>query len=155
MTVTIPLDQAHAKIGETLFVSPWIEIDREHLAQFAWSTYLDPEHTDLTVSKNNPLGPELVDGFLLLSLLTALHFNNSPLHADGLYGLNYGLDRVRFTSQVFLGERIRCVTVVDSVEDRGEGRRLIKTTNTIEVEGRDKPAMVAEWISLFIPGEKE
>lgn len=152
MTVTIPPDQAPAMIGETLFVSPWTEVDREHLAQFAWATYLDAGHTDLTVSRNNPLGPDLVDGFLLLSLLTSMHFNNSRIDPAGLWGLNYGLDRVRFTSPVFAGERIRCVAVLTAAEDRGDGRMLIKTTNTIEVEGRDKPAMVAEWVCLYVAG---
>ena len=152
MNVAIPLAQAHAKVGEALFVSPWTEVDSQHLAQFAWSTYLDPEHTDLTVSKNNPLGADLIDGFLLLSLLTSIHFNHSPLRADGLYGLNYGTDRVRFTSPVFLGQQIRCVCVVDSVQERPDDRMLITTTNTIEIQGQDKPAMVATWVSLYVPG---
>ncbi len=141
-------------VGETLFTSPWTTIDREHLAQFAWATYLDPEYTDLTVSRNNPLGPDLVDGFMLLSLLTALHFNNSTFESEGLYGLNYGMDRVRFISPVFIGEPIRCVTVLTSVEDRGQGQMMVKTTNTLEVQGRDKPAMVADWLSLFFRPEQ-
>lgn len=153
MTTAIPLSEAASKVGQTLFTSPWTTVDQDHLQQFAWSTYLDPEHTDLTVSRNNPLGSDLVDGFLLLSLLTSLHFNNSPFNAEGLYGLNYGLDRVRFTSPVFVGENIRCVCVVESVEAKGNGRFLIKTANTLEVEGREKPAMVAEWISLFVAGD--
>lgn len=134
-------------LGTTLFTSPWITIDQEHLAQFSWSTYLDPEYTDLTASKNNPYGSELVDGFLLVSLLTSIQFNYSPVRVSGIYGLNYGLDRVRFVSPVFVGQRIRFVSVLDKLEPRGEGV-LVTTTNTIEIEGQDKPAMVATWLTL-------
>ena len=106
---TVPLSDLAHHIGETYFESPWMSIDEPHLSQFAYATYLDPAFTDLTASKNNPLGATLVDGFLLMSMLTAFHFNNSPVAGDGLYGFNYGMDRVRFTHPVFVGEKIRCV----------------------------------------------
>lgn len=146
---TVPLSDLANHIGETYFESPWMSIDEPHLSQFAYATYLDPAFTDLTASKNNPLGATLVDGFLLMSMLTAFHFNNSPVSGDGLYGFNYGMDRVRFTHPVFVGEKIRCVATLDEVEARADGTYLVKTDNTIEIEGKDKPAMVARWISLF------
>ncbi|MDG3013222.1 MaoC/PaaZ C-terminal domain-containing protein [Speluncibacter jeojiensis] len=155
MTNAVALEKASEHIGETLFTSQWINVDREHLAQFGWSTYLDPDYTDLTVSKNNPLGPDLIDGFLLLSLLTSIHFNHNPITAgETLYGLNYGLDRVRFTAPVFVGQRLRLVCTIEEVQDKGAGQLLITTSNTLEVEGQNKPAMVATWLSLFIPGEQ-
>ncbi len=145
----IALPQLADHVGELFFESPWMAIDPEHLGQFAYSTYLDPDYTDLTASRNNPLGAELVDGFLLLSMLTAFHFNNSPIEGEGIYGFNYGMDRVRFTHPVFVGQRIRCVASIAAVDPREDGTYLVTTDNTIEIEGNDKPAMVARWVSLF------
>ena len=153
----IHLPELADHVGELFFESPWMAIDQEHLGQFAFSTYLDPAYTDLTASKNNPLGAELIDGFLLLSMLTAFHFNNSPIEGEGIYGFNYGMDRVRFTHPVFVGQRIRCVATVAAVEPRKDGTFLVTTDNTIEIEGVEKPAMVARWVSLFAtrePGEQ-
>lgn len=143
------LDDLNGLVGEELFQSPYMAIDQEHLSQFSFSTYLDPAYTDLTASKNNPLGAELVDGFLLLSMLTAFQFNNSPLTATGMYGFNYGLDRVRFTRPVFLGERIRCIATLSEAEQRADGTWRVVTDNTIEVEGAEKPAMLARWVCLY------
>jgi acyl dehydratase len=145
--VTLP--ELADRIGSDYFTSPWMSIDADHLSRFGYSTYLDPEYTDLTASRNNPLGAELVDGFLLLSMLTAFHFNNSPIAGDGMYGFNYGTDRVRFTSPVFVGQRIRCVATIAAVDPRPDGTYLVTTDNTIEIEGSEKPAMVARWLSLF------
>ncbi|KRA24567.1 hypothetical protein ASD65_09190 [Microbacterium sp. Root61] len=146
---TMPLPTIVEHVGSTFFESPWMSVDSEHLGQFAVATYLDPAHTDLTASKNNPLGATLVDGFLLLSMLTSFHFNESPLSGEGIYGFNYGLDRVRFAHPVFVGQRIRCVSVLVEAEARGDGTWLVKTDNTIEIEGEDKPAMVARWVCLY------
>lgn len=151
----ITLPQLTDHVGGLFFESPWMAVDAEHLGQFAYSTYLDPEHTDLTASKNNPLGAELVDGFLLLSMLTAFHFNNSPVTGEGIYGFNYGMDRVRFTHPLFIGQRIRCVATIAAAEARADGTYLVTTDNTIEIEGNEKPAMVARWVTLFATREND
>lgn len=149
----IALSELERHVGEELFRSPYMAIDDEHLGQFAFSTYLDPTYTDLTASKNNPLGATLIDGFLLLSMLTAFQFNNSPLAETGVYGFNYGLERVRFTRPVFLGENIRCVATLAEAEERPDGTWRVVTDNVIEVEGSDKPAMVARWVCLYATRE--
>lgn len=150
---SIPLAELHKHAGEEFFTSDWLAIDAEHLSAFATASYLDPEHADLTASKNNPLGSSLVDGFLLTSLLTLFHFNNSPVRSQGIYGFNYGLDRVRFTHPVFIGQRIRCVATIAEVTPRPDGTVLVATDNTIEIDGEAKPAMVARWLSLFATRE--
>lgn len=73
--------------------SAWLTIDREHLREFSHATYLDPEYVDLTPSRNHALGPDLVDGFLLLSLVVHFEFAEPLVQTDGRYGYNYGLDR--------------------------------------------------------------
>lgn len=64
--------------AESGFTSDWFELDRDHLRMFAWPTYLDEEHVDLTTSRNNPYGHDLVDGFLLLSLQLYFKFKYVP-----------------------------------------------------------------------------
>lgn len=149
----IPLHEIHLHLGEDFFTSDWLAIDASHLSAFATASYLDPEHADLTASKNNPLGATLVDGFLLTSLLTMFHFNHSPVMGEGIYGFNYGLDRVRYTLPVFLGQRIRCVSTIANAIQRPDGSVLVTTDNTIEVDGESKPAMVARWLTLFATRE--
>lgn len=149
----VTLAELESLVGKTFFESPWMSIDQEHLKQFAFATYLDDEHADLTASKNNPLGSTLVDGFLLLSMLTMFHFNNSPIKGEGIYGFNYGTDRVRFMNPVFVGENIRLVSTIVSAETRPDGTVLVTSDNTVEIEGKEKPAMVARWVSLFATRE--
>lgn len=152
---TISLGALENHVDQIYFESPWMSIDQDHLSQFAYASYLDPKFADLTASRNNPLGSTLVDGFLLLSMLTYFHFNNSPVAEEGLYGFNYGMDRVRFTHPVFVGDQIRCIARLTKVERRPDGTALVWTDNTIEIENKDKPAMVACWLSLFATRDKE
>lgn len=149
----ISLTDLHQHVGEAFFTSDWLAIDADHLSAFATASYLDPEHADLTASKNNPLGATLVDGFLLTSLLTMFHFNHSPVRGEGIYGFNYGLDRVRYTHPVFIGQRLRCISTIAEVTPRPDGTVLVATDNTIEIEDEAKPAMVARWLSLFATRE--
>ena len=99
----VTFDQAEQLLGHE-DVSGWLTIDLAHLREFAHATYLDPAYVDLTPSRNHALGPDLVDGFLLLSLLVHFEFAVPLVQTDGRYGYNYGLDRVRFTGPVFAGQ---------------------------------------------------
>lgn len=143
------------KIGET-HVSQWLEIDQEHLSEFGHSTYLDPAYVDLTVSKNNALGPTLVDGFMLLSLLVHFDFAQPVIDIEGGYGFNYGFDRVRFTQPVFVNEAVRVKRTIVDVQEKSPTRHLITYDITLEVQ-RDEPvtAMVARWIVMSIDGASE
>lgn len=136
-------------VGDENFLSDWLELDREHLEQFAWSTYLDPEHVDLSVSKNNPLGADLVDGFWQVSMLLYFNFKYGKRSSPEEYGFNYGLNKVRFIAPLMLGQRIRVRSVVLELADHPSGK-LVTTRNTMEIEFEDKPAMVADLILLSI-----
>jgi acyl dehydratase len=72
-----------------------------------------------------------------------------------LFGINYGFDRVRFPGPAPVGSRIRLRYKLVDVEARGGGRYLVKTKNTVEVEGQDKPALVAEWLFLLVYPEAD
>lgn len=137
-------------------VSEWLEIDQEHLSEFGHSTYLDPAHVDMTPSRNHALGPTLVDGFMLLSLLVHFDFASPTVDVPGGYGFNYGLDRVRFTAPVFVGERVRVRREVVEAEKRSDSRVRLVTDVTMEVD-RDQPetVMVARWVTLAVDGDAE
>ena len=136
--------------------SAWLKIDQEHLAEFAHSTYLDPAHVDLTPSRNHAMGPELVDGFMLLSLLVYFDFSSPLMRAPGSYGFNYGLDRVRFTAPVFVGEQVRTVRKVVEAESKGPTRLRLVNDITMQVD-REQPetVMVARWITMAVDGRAE
>ncbi len=147
------LQYAGLSPGDEYYTSEWFELDEAHLREFGHSTYLDSEHTDMTISSNNPLGPDLVDGFWMVSMLLYFNFKYGGRSSDHEYGFNYGLDRVRFTAPLILGERIRVRSVIKGVRAHAQGV-IVTTTNTMEIEGKEKPCMVADLHLLRInPGE--
>ena len=147
----IPTAELAQHIGCEIAVSDWLAVDREHLQMFARATYLTPDDVDLTFSRNNRYGPDLIDGFLLLALLTHFHFQVQPYGREpGTWGLNYGLDRVRFLSPVMVGQRLRCRVQLLDVREKRAGQILVKTLDTLELENSEKPAMVADWWGLIM-----
>ncbi len=138
-----------------LAITDWLTLDREQLGLFGRATRLTPDAVDVTISANNRWGPELVDGFLLVGLIVHFQWGAIALREHGAWGLNYGLERVRFPAPAFVGERVRDqIELLDSRE-RGPGRILVKTRHTIEIEGQSKPALVADWLCLFLTGDLE
>jgi acyl dehydratase len=135
-------------------VSEWLTVDQERIDQFGRATldsdwmHVDPERA----KRDGPYGGTVAFGFWTLSLLT--HFARQASGRDypegALYGLNYGFDRVRLIAPVPVGARIRNRSEVVEIADRGEGRFLVKTENTVEIEGKEKPALVAEWLFMLV-----
>ena len=153
--IPVRFDQAERLLGHT-DVSGWVTIDREHLREFGHATYLDPAYVDLSPSRNHVLGPDLVDGFLLLSLVVHFEFAAPLVRTDGRYGYNYGLDRVRFTAPVFAGQAVRVRREVADVRRKSVSRVLVTVDHVMEAEGSGgTPVMVARWLSLFVDGGAE
>lgn len=141
-------------VGRELGVSDWIELDQARIDQFADCTedhqwiHVDAERA----RRESPYATTIAHGFLTLSMLPWLR-NDLGLIPDGVvHVLNYGLDRVRFLSPVKAGARIRVRVTLVSVTDKGRGRTLLKTSNTVEIEGEEKPALIAETLSMLIGG---
>ncbi len=136
-------------IGQEL-VSPWLEVAQERIDDFARATD-DPQwiHTDPERAAAGPFGTTIAHGFLTLSLIVPL-FQRAlpPLERYGMT-LNYGLNRVRFTSPVPSGSRVRGRFRVEEVEDVTFGKQA-RVATTIELEGQDKPACVAEALFRFL-----
>ncbi len=137
-------------VGQEVGLSDWLTVDQEMINRFANST-LDHQwiHVDVDrARRESPWGSTVAHGFLTLSLLPYFHFETGVNPTDISQAVNYGLDKVRFIAPVKAGKRIRNRVVLLSVEDKAGGR-IIKTQNTIEIEGEDKPAMVAELLALM------
>jgi acyl dehydratase len=134
------------RVGEEVAVSPWIEITQERIDTFAKA--IDDFqwiHVDRTRAKSSPYGGTIAHGFLTLSLLSHLS-EQTFAYSDRKMGVNYGLNRVRFTSPVPSGARVRARFTLAKYE-KIEGNGVQVTWNTVvEIEGKDKPALVAEWI---------
>jgi acyl dehydratase len=139
----------HELVGQEL-VSPWREIDQERIDLFARATD-DPQwiHTDPERAAAGPFGTTIAHGFLTLSL-TVPFFEEALPKVDGhRLSLNYGLNRVRFTSPVPVGSRLRGRFRIEGVESVSGGEQLTVAV-TIELEGQEKPACVAEALFRFI-----
>ena len=134
------------RVGEEVAVSPWIEITQERIDTFAKA--IDDFqwiHVDRERAKKSPFGGTIAHGFLTLSLLSHLS-ERTFAYSDRKMGVNYGLNRVRFTSPVPGGSRVRARFTLAKYE-KIEGNGVQVTWNTVvEIEGTDKPALVAEWI---------
>jgi acyl dehydratase len=145
-TVTT-VEELKSLIGQEIGVSDWLEITQERVNQFADATgdhqyiHVDPERAAKTF-----FGGTIAHGYLTLSLIPALSGTRQGVKIDlgGKMGVNYGLNKVRFTSPVPVGKRIRSRTTLLAVEEIGD--RAVQTTNQvlIEVEGVERPACIAE-----------
>jgi acyl dehydratase len=98
------------------------------------------------------LGGTIAHGFLMLSLLPKL-VEKSMLTPEGMVmGINYGFDKVRFLNPVRPGDRVRVTGTVLDIVDKGDGRFLQKLGVSLEIMGKDKPAIVCEWLNMFVVG---
>ena len=142
----IKLRDLESKIGQEVGVSPWVEILQERIDKFAEATGdFQWIHVDPKRAKDSPFGGTIAHGFLTLSMLPKLSESTFEF-ADRKMGVNYGLNKVRFTSPVPAGAKIRGRFVLAKYE-KIEGNGVQTTWSvTIEREGGDKPVCVAESI---------
>ena len=134
------------RVGEEVGVSPWIEVTQERIDTFARA--IDDFqwiHVDPARAKRSPFGGTIAHGFLTLSLLSHLS-EQTFSYADRKMGVNYGLNRVRFTSPVPSGSRVRARFTLAKYEPIEANGVQLTWTAVVEIEDKDKPALVAEWI---------
>ena len=146
----VPAEKLVDYVGKEIGTSEWFEVDQERINQFA-DTTLDHQFIHVDPEKATPLfGSTIAHGFLSLSLIPHLT-QQAVLAPENLkHVFNYGLDKVRFINPVNVGSKVRTLSKVVSVDDKGDGRYLMKTEITMEIDGVDKPAFVAESLSMFI-----
>ncbi|MDO6508086.1 MaoC family dehydratase [Colwellia sp. 4_MG-2023] len=149
MPTMIKKDQIAEYIGFQSAPTPWHVISQEQINQFADCT-LDHQfiHVDEEKAKATPFGSTIAHGFLSLSLLS--HFaEDFSVIIDGFYmGLNAGFDKVRFLQPVKVNSRVRAHAKTLVIEEKKPGQYRLCTEVTVEIEGCDTPALVAEWVSV-------
>ena len=151
MTQTIRADELPGLVGQQLEPSPWLEITQERVNQFADATndhqfiHVDPEKAART-----PFGGPIAHGFLSLSLLSYLNAQSAIVPENLVMGINYGSDKIRYLAPVRVGKRIRSHQKVLEVSEKTPGKWLIKYAVTVEIEGEETPALVAEILSMMV-----
>jgi acyl dehydratase len=148
---TIAIGALAALAGTETGVSRWFTIDQKRIDAFADVTE-DRQfiHVDPEAARASPFGGAIAHGFLTLSMLSALALDALP-RVDGLaMGVNYGFERLRFLSPVRAGARIRGRFKLESVTPRSSTEFLARNSVTVEIEGKVKPALIAEWLTLFV-----
>jgi acyl dehydratase len=143
------VDAIRARIGEEIGVSGWIAVDQDRIAAFAETTE-DRQfiHTDPEAAARTPFGGTIAHGFLTLSLLSRMAADAMLIPDTVKLVVNYGLDRVRFLAPVKSGKPVRGRFVLQAVEEKAPGQMLLRHQVTVEIEGEDKPALSAQWLTL-------
>jgi len=138
-------------VGRELPPSEWLEVTQERVNQFADATG-DHQfiHVDPVRAAQTPFGGPIAHGFLTLSLIPHL-LGPQVEKLEGLaMAINYGSDRVRFLQPVRVGSRVRARQEFLEATEKSAGQWLVKARVTIEIEGRPKPALIAETLSMYI-----
>ena len=140
--------------------SEWLTVEQSVIDQFAENTGdFNWIHVDTDrATQESPFGGTIAHGFWTLSMIANFAQQLQPefFPEGSLYGLNYGLDKVRFMAPVRVGKQIRCIAQLNDIADRRMGRYLVRSEYKIEVEDEKKPAMVAQWaIMIAFPPSNE
>jgi acyl dehydratase len=148
---TIALARLQEKIGSETGLSRWFEITQARIDAFADVTedwqflHVDPE-----AAKATPFGGTIAHGFLTLSMLSAIAYDALPRVEGTAMGVNYGFDKIRFVAPVRAGARIRGRFRLEALTQRSPLEWQARNKVTVEIEGSDKPALIGEWLSLFV-----
>lgn len=146
-----------SKIGSEIGVSNWITVDQAMIDAFADVTKDDQWiHVDPTrAAAETPFGGAIAHGFLTLSLCSRFAYDCFTDMPGQVMGINYGFDKLRFLSPVPAGSRVRGRFTLSAIKQRSETELLRDTLLTVEIEGQDKPALIAQWLGLtiFAPNE--
>ncbi|EJM67035.1 MaoC family dehydratase [Pseudomonas sp. UYIF39] len=145
----VPVAELKDYVGKELGRSEWLTIDQERINLFAEATG-DYQfiHVDPVKAAQTPFGSTIAHGFLSLSLIPKLMEDILILPEGAKMVVNYGLDSVRFIQPVKVNSRVRLKVDMNEVIEKKPGQWLLKATATLEIEGSDKPAYIAEPLSL-------
>jgi acyl dehydratase len=147
----ISLEAYQAMVGKEIGVSSWHLVDQPRIDTYAdviedhQFIHVDPERA----KKETAFGTTIAHGFLTMSLLSIMSYEVMPVIAGTTMGVNYGFDKLRFISPVRSGKRVRGRFVLAEAKLRKPNELQSRTNVTVEIEGEDKPALVAEWLGLI------
>ncbi len=148
----ITIEELKAQIGGEPVTSSWMMIDQSRIDQFADVT---EDHQFIHIDENRakeetPFGGTIAHGFLTLSVLSAFTMEVSPNLVGTRMGINYGFDKIRFLSPVKSGSRVRAHFKTLEVMEKSPTNILVNTEVTVEIEGENRPALIAHWLGLTI-----
>lgn len=147
----LAVDKITEMAGTQLGTSEWLTVTQDMINQFADCT-LDHQfiHIDEEKAAQTPFGGTIAHGFLTLSLMVELTKDLSVFPEGMVMGINYGMNKLRFLAPVRAGKRIRAHVELAAVERKDEKRFLTTQNVTVEIEGEDTPALVAEWLGMSV-----
>ena len=144
------IEELKSLIGQEVGTSDWFEVSQSRINDFADATG-DHQWIHIDVERaTREIGGPIAHGYLTLSLLASLAIEIGLIPEDASAGLNYGLDKVRFMTPVKAGGRVRNRVTLISVEKKGGGRIIVKTMNELQIEGEEKPALIAETLAMLV-----
>ena len=132
--------------GKELGVSSWVTVDQSRISGDRQWIHVDVARA----TRESPYRAPIAHGYLTLALVAPLQMEIGAVPTDAGAAFNYGLDKVRFLAPVKAGDRVRLRVALVNVEQKSGGV-LLKTSNTLEIEGSDKPALIAESLALITP----
>jgi acyl dehydratase len=147
----VSLAAYQAMVGKEVGVSSWHLVDQRRINVFAeviedhQFIHIDPERA----KRETPFGSTVAHGFLTMSLLSIMSYEVMPVIEGTTMGVNYGFDKLRFISPVKAGSRVRGRFVLAEAKLRKDTELQSRTNVTVEIEGEDRPALVADWLGLI------
>lgn len=146
----ISLEAYQAMVGQEIGVSSWHVLDQKRIDTYA-DVIEDHQfiHVDPEQAKATPFGTTIAHGFLTMSLLSVMSYEVMPAIEGTAMGVNYGFDKLRFISPVRSGKRVRGRFLLAEATLRKPKELLSRTNVTVEIEGEEKPALVADWLGLI------
>ena len=147
----IPLEQYQAMVGREIGVSSWHLVDQKRIDVYA-DVIEDHQfiHVDPARAKaETAFGTTIAHGFLTMSLMSIMSYEVMPVISGTTMGVNYGFDKLRFISPVRSGSRVRGRFTLAEAKLRKPKELQSRTNVTVEIEGEEKPALVADWIGLI------
>lgn len=148
----VTFDSLKGMVGQELGVSSWVTVDQKMIDAFADTTN-DHQwiHVDVERARREaPTKSTIAHGYLTLSLVASLFYEIDATPEGTAAAFNYGLDKVRFINPVKAGSRVRLRSTLVSLEEKSPGQFLMKANSTVEIEGEQKPALIAETLVLFV-----
>ena len=149
----VPRDEMVNAVGTRFEPGPWIVVSQERINTFADCTE-DHQfiHVDQEKAAKTPFGGTIAHGFLTLSLLSRMVEDIGVVPENVVMGINYGFDKVRFLMPVRAGKRVRAHVTLADVDRNDDKRFLVKQSISVEIEGEETPALVADWLAMMVTG---
>ncbi|WP_439572730.1 MaoC family dehydratase [Phreatobacter sp.] len=149
MAKEVSIEALKGMVGQEIGLSKWFEISQADINAFADLTH-DHQfiHVDPDKAKLTPFGGTIAHGFFTVSMLSAFAIDALPAVEKRTMGVNYGFDRLRMMSPVKSGAKVRGRFVLKALDSKSPQQHQLTYSVTVEIEGGDKPAMVADWVTL-------